>query len=61
MPLITVEGPAIAVEKKRELVRGLTEVAARVYGIPQIIVTIRENPPENVAINGTLVADRGRT
>jgi 4-oxalocrotonate tautomerase len=60
MPLIHVSGPPLDVEKKREMARGLTEVAAKVYGRPtsHIIVTIQENPPENVAVGGTLVADR---
>jgi 4-oxalocrotonate tautomerase len=61
MPTITVEGPVLAnLDKKRELVRGMTDVAARVYGIPAqaMVVLIRENPPENVGIGGELLADR---
>jgi 4-oxalocrotonate tautomerase len=48
------------VERKRELARGLTQVASEVYGRSptHIIVVIQENPPENVAIGGKLVADR---
>ena len=60
MPLIRLDGPPLTVEKKRELARRLTEVAVDVYGIPNIIVTIRENPPENVAVNGVLIADKRR-
>jgi 4-oxalocrotonate tautomerase len=61
MPLITVSGPALDVERKRDLARGLTEVASKAYGHPpgHIIVTIQETPPENVSIGGELVADRG--
>jgi 4-oxalocrotonate tautomerase family enzyme len=42
------------------MVRGLTEVAAEVYGRPpgHIIVIIQENDPENVAISGKLAVDR---
>ncbi len=58
MPVITVEGPALTVEKKRELVKRLTNVAVDVYQIERIVVLIRENPPENVGVEGTLVADR---
>ena len=61
MPNIAVEGPPIAdLNKKRELVKGLTEVAAKVYGLPPeaMIVVIRENPAENVGIGGQLLADR---
>jgi len=60
MPIIEVSGPFITVEQKREMARGLTDVAARVYARPkgQIIVLIRENQPENVGVGGELVADR---
>ncbi len=60
MPLIHVSGPPLDVEGKRALARGLTEVASKAYGRPatQIIVTIQENPPENVSVGGELVADR---
>ncbi|NQT83222.1 tautomerase family protein [bacterium] len=60
MPLITVEGPRIQeVERKRELVRKLTDTAFEVYGIDRehIIVLIRENDPENVGAGGQLIAD----
>ena len=58
MPTITVEGPAIKTEQKRELVKKLTDAAVKVYGIEHITVLIRENPPENVGISGQLLADR---
>ncbi|MCX7969254.1 MAG: 4-oxalocrotonate tautomerase family protein [Armatimonadetes bacterium] len=60
MPVIQVDGPQISVDKKRELARRLTEVAAEVYemGKEHIIVLIRENPPENVAVGGELIVDR---
>ncbi len=61
MPSITVEGPPIPVDKKKRLVKGLTEVAAAVYeDIPTdaFIVLIRENQPENVGVGGELLADR---
>lgn len=60
MPTITVSGPPLDIQHKREMARGLTDVASKVYGRPpeHIIVIIHENPPENVSIGGTLVADR---
>jgi len=61
MPTIMVEGPPIDVERKRQLVRKLTDVAVEVYGIEHIIVLIRENPPENVGVEGQLIADRKKT
>ncbi|RKX68386.1 4-oxalocrotonate tautomerase [candidate division WOR-3 bacterium] len=58
MPIITIEGPPIGVEKKRELARRLTKVAEDIYGIKHIIVLIRENKPENVASSGELICDK---
>ena len=60
MPIVTVSGPRITVEQKRKMARGLTEVAAEVYGRSpgHIIVIIEENEPENVSIGGKLAADR---
>ena len=58
MPTITVEGPPISTDSKRELVRRLTEGAREVYQIEHITVLIKENPPENVGVNGQLIADR---
>jgi 4-oxalocrotonate tautomerase len=64
MPNITVDGPAIKeIGKKRELVRNMTEAAAKAYGLPReaIIVVIRENSPENVGVGGELVIDRQKS
>lgn len=61
MPTIMVEGPKIQeVERKRHLVKKLTDAAVEVYGIAKehIIVLIRENPPENVGVGGELLSDR---
>jgi 4-oxalocrotonate tautomerase len=59
MPTIFVEGPPLKkIEKKRKLVRGLTDIAVEVYGIGHISVIIKENPPENVGANGQLILDR---
>jgi 4-oxalocrotonate tautomerase len=58
MPTITVEGPPIKTEQKRRLVKKLTDAAVEVYRIEHITVLIRENPPENVGINGQLLTDR---
>ena len=61
MPNITIEGPPIAdVDKKRTLVEELTDAATRAYGLPReaFIVLIKENPPENIGVGGTLLLDR---
>lgn len=61
MPIINIEGPPIAsLEVRRRLVAELTAAAAEAYALPEekIIVMIRENNPEQVAVGGTLLADR---
>jgi 4-oxalocrotonate tautomerase len=60
MPIITIEGPQIEdIDTRRALVRELTDAAARAYGLPRekMIVLIRENTPEQVAVGGELIAD----
>ena len=60
MPIITIEGPGIKdLDTRRALVRELTDAAVRAYGMPQekMIVLIRENTPEQVAVGGELIAD----
>lgn len=59
MPMIMVEGPPIKeIERKRRLVKELTDVAVKIYGINHITVIIRENSPENVGANGELIIDK---
>ncbi len=61
MPVITIEGPPISdIESRRKMVADLTEAAAGAYNMPaeKIIVLIRENSPEQVAVAGELIADR---
>lgn len=57
MPVITLEGPPLEIDEKREMVRRLTDVASEIYGIEHIIVLMKENQPQNVGSNGKLVAD----
>ena len=61
MPNITVDGPVIQdVEKKRVLVREMTDAAEKAFGLPRqtIVVIIKENKPENVGVGGVLVSER---
>ena len=61
MPNISIDGPRIAdLAKKRELVRTVTDAAVKAFGLPRqtIVILLKENPPENVAIGGELLADR---
>lgn len=61
MPNISLSGPKIPdLKKKRELVKALTEAAAKAYDLPAetIVVVITENAPENVSVGGELIVDR---
>ena len=63
MPIITLEGPEIKDgDTRRTLVRELTDAAARAYGLPRekMIVLIRENKPDQVAVGGELLVDLPR-
>ncbi len=61
MPVITLEGPSIPdPAKRRKMVDALTSAAAGAYGLPKekIIILIRENAPDQVAVGGVLLTDR---
>jgi 4-oxalocrotonate tautomerase family enzyme len=60
MPIIIFEGPALETDKKRELIRGLTDAASSATGLaPEKIITIlHENGPERIGFAGELLADR---
>lgn len=59
MPYIQIDVPPMSVEKKAELVQHLTEVASRIVGVPEKVITIqiRESPPENVGVGGKLLSE----
>jgi len=61
MPIITLEGPKIIdLERRRSLIRELTDAAVKAYGLPQekIIVILHENSREQVGVAGELLADK---
>ncbi len=63
MPTIYLDGPPVTdLDRKRRVVKEITEVASRYYNIPEaaMVVIIKENPPENVGLAGELLADRQR-
>jgi len=60
MPTITLEGPALTREQKKELIKGFTEVAVKAMpNIPNqaFVVIIKENPNDNVGVGGKMVSD----
>ncbi|ADL57801.1 4-oxalocrotonate tautomerase family protein [Methanothermobacter sp. KEPCO-1] len=60
MPVIQISCNKLTREKKRELVKRITEVSSEVMGLPEstITVLIREVPPEDVGVGGILLSDR---
>ena len=61
MPIITIEGPPILdTDKRRKLVMDLTIAATEAYAMPKdkIIVLVRENQPDQVAVAGELISDK---
>lgn len=60
MPAITLELATVTLAQKRALAAEITEIAARVTGIPKegFYVFIKENSLENVGVGGLLIADR---
>lgn len=60
MPNAYIDGPKIDdVETKRTLVKEITDALEKAYKIPRqaYVVTITENPPENVGVGGKLILD----
>lgn len=60
MPVIQISCNKLTREKKRELVKRITEVSSEVMDLPEstITVLIREVPPEDVGVGGILLCDR---
>lgn len=60
MPVITIEGPRLSTEQKRQLVRELTKAAKDVIPLPAeaFTVLIKENSHDNVGVGGELLADK---
>jgi 4-oxalocrotonate tautomerase len=59
MPVIVFEGTRMDLEKKRELIRELTDTAVRVTGVgaPAFIVYIHENEQDNIGVGGELLTE----
>ena len=61
MPIVYVYGFERPVEKKREIVKGITEATCKAYDVPPEIVTVYIfDVPEDIAAHGgVLESDRG--
>lgn len=62
MPLIVYEAGAMTKEVKAELLRQLTDVAAKITGIPKdlFFVSIHELPDDDIAVGGVTVTELKR-
>jgi 4-oxalocrotonate tautomerase len=60
MPVITLEAGKLNTDQKRQLVRELTDTAAKVMQIPEqaFIVLLKENEMENIGAGGELLSER---
>ncbi len=59
MPVIVIYGPKLAVDKKRELVAKLTDIASQIYEMDKraITILIHEQQAENVGVSGEPILD----
>ena len=57
MPFIAFESGQLSPEVKEQLILRLTEISVEVTGIPKelFLVSIREQPDENIAVGGKTV------
>jgi len=60
MPTIIIEGPPLALARKRKLAAALARLVGQAYDWPaeNLILIIHENPDKNVARGGILLSDR---
>jgi 4-oxalocrotonate tautomerase family enzyme len=60
MPHISIEGPALSLDKKRILVEKITEIASDAYNIPpeKFMIHLLEFPKENTGSGGVLLSDK---
>jgi 4-oxalocrotonate tautomerase len=60
MPVITIEGPVLSLEKKEKLAKEISQLASDIMNIPldAYVVFIKENPYENMAQGGILISEK---
>jgi 4-oxalocrotonate tautomerase family enzyme len=62
MPTVIIEGPPLAIRRKRRLAEAVTRLVAQAYDWPEdnVILVLHENPDQNVARGGRLLRDRNK-
>lgn len=61
MPVITIAGnDGISLEKKREMIKNVSEVVAEAYDLPidEITVLFQAYPKESIGVAGELLSER---
>ena len=60
MPTFFFYGPELDIEKKRALIKAVTDKASELTGIDKsgFVVYLRPGPPDNVGVGGELLRDR---
>ncbi|WP_303871053.1 4-oxalocrotonate tautomerase DmpI [Acetobacterium wieringae] len=60
MPVITLEAGKLNTDQKRQLVKELTDTAAKVMQVPEqaFIVLLKENEMDNIGFGGELLSER---
>ena len=60
MPVITMEGPFLPIEKKEQLIKEFTRIANEITDIPTdaFVVFIKENAYENMGQGGITIAEK---
>jgi 4-oxalocrotonate tautomerase len=62
MPNAYIDGPPLELDTKRQLAAEITDAMEKAFGFPRqaYVVTIKENPAENVCVGGVMICDRTR-
>ena len=60
MPVITIEGPVLSLEKKERLAKEITQLASDIMNIPKdaYVIFVKENPYENMSQGGVLISEK---
>jgi len=60
MPVITLDGPFLSLEKKEQIVKEFTELASEITNIPKeaFVIFIKENAYENMGQGGILISEK---
>ncbi|MDR3652045.1 MAG: tautomerase family protein [Paludibacter sp.] len=60
MPVITMEGPFLPLDKKEKLIKEFTKIATEVTGIPTnaFVIFIKENAYENMGQGGITISEK---